>query len=87
MTATVESILAQVAAEKAEVDKRLAEDAATMEAAVAGLQAEIDALKAQIANGTGVTPEQLEQISAAITDIFTPTQPAPTPDVTPVNPA
>lgn len=60
--ATVQEVKDAALAEKAEVQAKLAEVAV-----------EIQTLKDQIAAGSAATPAQLDELKAAITDIFTPT--------------
>jgi hypothetical protein len=59
--ASVQDLIDAATAEKAQVAARLAE-----------LSAQVQALRDQIAAGSAATPEQLDLVLQAITDIFTP---------------
>jgi hypothetical protein len=59
--ASVQDLIDAANAEKAQVAARLAE-----------LSAQVQALRDQIAAGSAATPEQLDLVLQAITDIFTP---------------
>lgn len=65
--ASVQDLLDTVAAEKAQVA-----------AGLAALTTQVQTLRDQIAAGSAATPEQLDQVLVAITEIFTP-DPAPAP--------
>ncbi len=67
--ATKQDVLDAIAAEKAAVTAKL--DAQT--AQITDLNTQIQALKDQIANGSPVTPADLDDIVSAVHDIFTPT--------------
>ncbi len=60
-------------ATKQEVLDAIAEEKAQVVSAVNDLNTQIQALKDQIANGTPVTSEDLDQIVSAVHDIFVPT--------------
>lgn len=64
--ATLQDVLDAAAAEKAQVASKLAD-----------LSAQVQALRDQIAAGSAATPEQLDLVLQAITDIFTPDAPTP----------
>lgn len=71
--ATVQDVLDTVAAEKAEVKSQLD-----------SLHSSISDLEAKIANGSFVTPEDLDALKVAVQNIFTPDAPVEVPVVDPV---
>jgi hypothetical protein len=62
--ASVQDLIDAATAEKAQVSAKLAD-----------LTAQVQALRDQIAAGSAATPEQLDQVLEAITNIFTPDTP------------
>lgn len=75
--ATKADVLQAIADEKTAVNNKLDQQ----NAAINDLNAQVQALKDQIANGTAVTPADLDDIVTAVHDIFVPPAPpvAPTP--------
>jgi flagellar hook-associated protein FlgK len=67
----LETTRKQIMATLQEVQDAVAAEAAEVTAKVNELMAEIQALKDQIANGTGVTPEDLDALLASVNAIFT----------------
>jgi TRAP-type mannitol/chloroaromatic compound transport system substrate-binding protein len=75
----LETAKEQIMATLQEVKDAVAAEAAEVTAKVNELMAEIQALKDQIANGTNVTPEDLDALLASVNAIFVapPVDPVP----------